>query len=146
MASRTITSADGQLVLSSSDFALAATRIEGWGADAAWAFEDAQSAETSMGVDGKLSAGWTPRPYPMQLTLQADSDSIDVISGIVLAQDLARTVYRLNGVLTVPGLGKSWTMSRGVLTRFRVGPDAQTTLRPQTFQLVWESVVMIPIA
>lgn len=61
MADRSITSADSVFSISSADFALAATILEGYAADAAFAMENADTAETMLGVDGKLSAGWVPR-------------------------------------------------------------------------------------
>ncbi len=146
MADRTITSADSTFVISSADFALAATIIEGYAADAAFAMESAQTAETVMGVDGKLSAGWVPRPYVQTITLQADSPSRDVFDAIVAAQDAGRTIYRLNGVTTLPGNKRSYTQSRGVLSQHQAMPDGQRVLQPTVYQITWERVIPVPIA
>ena len=144
--SRTITSADSSFVLSSADFALAAVSLEGYGADASFATDDVDTAETVLSVDGKMSAGWIPRMYQQTITLQADSSSRDVFDALVLAQDAAKTVYRLNGVITLPGLGRSYVMSRGVLKRYSAMPNAQKTLKETTYQIQWESVKPVPIA
>ena len=145
MASRTITSADSTFVISSADFALAATIIEGYAADAAFAMENADTAETLLGVDGKLSAGWVPRSYSQTITLQADSLSHDLFEALVAAQDAARTVYRLNGVITLPGNNRSYSMSRGVLRNFSAMPNAQRVLQPVTYVIEWERVIPIPL-
>lgn len=145
MAERTITSADSTFVISSADFALAATILEGYAADAAFAMDNADTAETSLGVDGKLSAGWVPRSYNQTITLQADSSSRALIDLLVTGQDAARTVFRLNGVITLPGNQYTYSLSRGVLKNYTAVPTAQRTLQPMTFVIEWEKVIAVPI-
>lgn len=146
MVDRTITSADSTFVISSADFALAATVLEGYAADAAFAMDNSDTAETSLGVDGKLSAGWVPRSYNQTITLQADSPSRDVFDALVTGQDAGRTIYRLNGVITLPGNQRSYSLSRGVLKNYTAMPAAQRVLQPMTFVIEWESVLPVPIA
>lgn len=146
MVDRTITSADSTFVISSADFALAATVLEGYAADAAFAMDNSDTAETSLGVDGKLSAGWVPRTYNQTITLQADSPSRDVFDALVTGQDAGRTIYRLNGVITLPGNQRSYSLSRGVLKNYTAMPAAQRVLQPMTFVIEWESVLPVPIA
>ena len=92
-----------------------------------------------------MSAGWVPRMYTQTITLQADSASIDLFDGIVLAQDANRTVFRLGGVITLPGTERSYTLSRGVLNRYTSIPTAQRTLQPRTFTITWESILPTPL-
>lgn len=145
MAERTITSADSTFVISSADLALVATALEGYAADSSFSMQSVQSAETVMGVDGKLSAGWTPRPYPQDVTLQPDSPSRPIFDAIAAAQDAGRTIYRLNGVITLPGNQYSHALSRGVLVGYTPIPAGQKVLQPMTFQIVWERVITIPL-
>lgn len=145
MVDRTITSADASFVVSSSDFALAATILEGYGADAAFTADNQDTAELVLGVDGKMSAGWVPRMYPQVITLQADSPSLIVFEGIVAAQDAGRTVFRLNGVINLPGNKFSYTMNRGVLSSTSPMANAQRVLQARTFTITWESIVPVPI-
>ena len=142
---RTITSADSVFILSSADFALAATQIQGYAADAAFATDEVDTAETVLGVDKVLSAGWVPRTYTQTITLQADSSSIDLFDALVLAQDAATTIFRLGGVITLPGTERSYTLSRGVLKRYTVMPVAQRVLQPRTFVIEWESILPTPL-
>lgn len=146
MADRSITSADSVFSISSADFALAATILEGYAADAAFAMENADTAETMLGVDGKLSAGWIPRSYNQTITLQADSKSRKVFDALVMAQDATRQIFRLNGVITLPGNQYSYTLSRGVLKNYTAMPTAQRVLQPLTFVIEWERVLAVPIA
>ena len=143
--SRTITSADSVFIIGSDDFALAATQIEGYAADAAFAMDAQETAEVVLGVDGKMSGGWVPRMYTQTITLQADSPSIDIFDAIVLAQDANKTVYRLSGTITLPGTERSYTLSRGMLTSYTAMPDAQRTLQPRTFVITWENVLPTPL-
>lgn len=145
MAERSITSADATFVLSSADFALAATVLEGYAADAAFATDNTDTAETSLGVDGKLSAGWVPRSYNQTITLQPDSPSRALFDLLVGAQDAARVVYRLSGVIHLPGNQYSYALSRGVLKNYSSIPTAQRILQPMTFVIEWEKVVPVPI-
>lgn len=145
MADRTITAADSTFVISSADFALAATILEGYAADAAFSMDNADTAETSLGVDGKLSAGWIPRSYNQTITLQPDSPSRPIFDALVGAQDASRTIYRLNGVINLPGNQYSYTMTRGVLKNYSAIPNAQKILQPMTFVIEWEKVIPVPI-
>ena len=146
MAERLITSADSVFILSSADFALANFQLQGYAADAAFAMDNVNTAETSLGVDGKLSAGWVPRSYPQTITLQPDSPSLPVFYAIVGAQDAARTVFRLNAVITLPGNQYSHSLNRGVLRNITPMATAQRVLQPMTFQIEWESKTTIPLA
>lgn len=146
MANATITAADASFAISSTDFALASVLLEGYAADAAFAMENADTAETSLGVDGKLSAGWIPRSYQQTITLQPDSPSRPVFDAIVAAQDAARTIYRINGVISLPGNKYSYTLTRGVLKNYSAMPSAQKVLQPMTFVIEWEKVQPIPVA
>jgi hypothetical protein len=145
MADRTITSADSTFVISSADFALAATIIEGYAADAAFAMDNVDTAETSLGVDGKLSGGWVPRAYPQTITLQPDSPSRPLFDGLVTAQDAARTIFRLNAVITLPGNQYSHSLSRGILKNITPMATAHKILQPMTYQILWEKVLTIPL-
>lgn len=145
MAERSITSADSTFVLSSADFALAATTLEGYAADAAFAMDNADTAETALGVDGKLSAGWVPRSYNQTITLQADSASRALFDALVTAQDATRNVFRLNGVINLPGNQYSYNLTRGVLKNYSAMPNAQRVLQPLTFTIEWEKVLAVPI-
>lgn len=141
MATRnTITSADATFVLSVASLFAAGVSIEGFAVDAAFATPGVDVAETVVGVDGKMSAGWIPRTYDMTVSLQADSASIAIFDAIQQASDVARTVYWLNGVITLPGIGRSYAFANGVLKNYKPLPDAARTLQPVEFTITWESV------
>lgn len=142
---RTITSADATLVLSSADLALAATKVEGFAADAAWAMGDTDVAQTIRGVDGRLSAGFVYGDYSMVITLMPDSDSDFIFDAAMTGAVAGQAVYRVNGVLTLPSNGRSYNLTRGVITTGRIMPDGQRVLQPRTWTIMWERVQPTPI-
>ena len=142
---RTITSADAVLILGSADFGLAAFQVQGFMADAAWAFEETDIAETVRGVDGKLSGGFVFGDLPFAISLQADSNAIDKFEALTLASKAQKTVYRVSGTLTIPAVGKSFTMTRGILTRYTPGPTGQRVLQGSTYTIQWEEVLPTPL-
>jgi hypothetical protein len=136
----TITSANAVAILTEQNFFPAGVQLQGFAADAAFALESAQTAETVLGVDGIMSAGWVPRMYRQQWDLQADSDSIAVFDAIAGGQDVAQTVFFLGMVIQLPSLGKAWNFSRGVLTNYKAMPDGKRILQPQQFAITWNTV------
>lgn len=144
--SRSITSADSQLVISLPELALANVFMEGYAVDSSFAFESVQTAETQLGVDGYTSAGWIPRNYPMNLQFAADSNSLKVWDALVSYQDAKRTVVRFNGTLVLTSNGMSYTMEKGVLVNYAPVPDGAKVLQPRTMQIIWGRVLPVPIA
>lgn len=134
-----ITSANSSIVISSADIALAATQLEGFGADASFATEDVESAVTQIGVDGKMSAGWVPRITNMTITLNPASASVAVFDTIITTADTLRAPVWLNCVVQIPSIGKSYTLSKGVLSRVKQAPDGGRVLAEQKFTLSFES-------
>jgi len=143
---RTITSADATAVISSSDFGLATTPLADWMAEAMWVFDEVETAVTVMTADGHLTGGWVPRPYPVVFSFIGSSESIDIFDSIIALQDAQKTLYRVNMVLTLPGIGKSFTCAKGLITRAKPLGDGQRTLQGSTFQVTFESVKPVPIA
>lgn len=140
MADNTITSANSTFVLSAAPLFPAAVKIEGYAADASFAFDSAEVAQVLLGVDGKMSAGWVPRIFTQTVTLQADSESRAVFDAIVGYEDTQREKVFLHGVITLPSISRSFSLTRGVLTNYKALPDGARVLQPTPFTITWESV------
>lgn len=147
---RTITSANGKLVLTVRNLLGAPVvgpfTVQGFATDDAFATEVADSAEAVMGVDGKMSAGYTPFITRQTITLQADSPSIDLFDAWLGAQQVQRDMLFGDGVLSLPGLGKSWALIKGALTRITPIPQGKKTLQPVTYEIAWETVQSAPVS
>lgn len=137
---KTITSANSIFTLTIPGLFQAPVQLMGYSTDRAFATDAVQMAEAQMGVDGRLSAGYTPSPIVQTVTLQADSPSRDIFSTLITAMDTAREVYWLNGTISLPATGESYSMIRGVLVNAKAIPDAQRVLAPIDYMITWESV------
>ncbi|MCH3837588.1 phage tail fiber protein, partial [Campylobacter jejuni] len=89
--------------------------IEGYATDEAFAFEAVQLAQAVMGVDGRMSAGYTPQPVVQTISIQADSPSKFIFEAWIAAMKTAREVFYSNGTLAIPSLERKYTLQRGVL-------------------------------
>ena len=74
-----------------------------------------------MGVDGKLSAGYTPAPRTVTITLEASSPSLPILSNIVEASQVTRKPFKCQMYITIPALGKEYTLANGVRS-FQASP------------------------
>lgn len=93
-----------------------------------------------MGVDGRMTAGYTPQPTKQTITLQADSPSRDIFTAIIQAQKTAREVYYLSGSIALPSTGESFSLTRGILNVGKQIPDAAKVLQAVDYTITWESV------
>lgn len=144
MADTSITSSNSILTLSVSLFPVP-FEIQGFSSDRAFATESLKIAEVLMGVDGKLSAGYTPEPSVQTITLQADSPSRFFFTTLLQATKIGRMIYYLNGTLSIPSTKENFSLNRGVLTSLKQIPDGQKILQPIDYVITWESVTPSPL-
>jgi len=136
----TITSANSSFTITVPGLYNSPVQLQGYAADRAWESEGIEIGETPMGVDGHLSAGYTPQPVVQTIHLQADSPSIDLFDTIFNATKASREMYRLSGSITLPATGKAYSLTRGFLVNYKPLPDGAKTLQPVDFQIKWESI------
>ena len=120
--------------------------LQGFEVDDIFSTPDVETAETKMGVDGKLSAGWIPAPIMMDIHLQGDSLSVDLFESVYEYEQAARTKLAWSGRVRIPALGKSYVMTNGYLKAYKPSSDAKKILQGRKFGLVWESVLPVPVA
>lgn len=114
--------------------------LQGYATDDAFAADAVDWAEVMMGVDGKMSAGFTPNVTKMTISFQADSPSIQIFDFWLGAMKVAREVYPASGTIQLPSTGKSYTLTKGILTNAKPLPDAKKVLQPVQYGLTWERV------
>lgn len=134
----TLTSANSRFVLTA--VGLFSFEVHGYATDDMFTQDNVTGAETMMGADGRKSAGWVPTMPPFNFVLQADSDSIDKMAAIISYQETTREVVRLDAVITIPGIAKSFTLSNGTLKTYAKMPTAKKVLQPRSFGVDWESI------
>lgn len=140
-----ITSADSIFTLTVANLFNAPVRLENWSAERFWDAPEFEQVETRMSIDGNLNAGWVPNAIDMPLTFQPNSASVVVFEGIQTAQAGGRTPYILGGTVSIPSLGRKYTLVRGVLISGSALPAAGRLLEERTFNLRWERVYPVAI-
>ena len=138
---KTITAANAIIIFSVAGLQVSTAQLQGFSADDIFTTEDQQRIEALMGVDGKLSGGKVNNPVVQNYALQADSDSNDFFDDWNLAEVVAEDVYYANALVTLISIGKQWTCTKGVLSRFKPLPDAAKVLQPRRYTVTWEKVV-----
>ena len=116
MATKTITSANSIFLISVGGIFPVPQQLQGFAADAAFAFDSVQPAEVVMGVDGNMSAGYVPFMTVQTVTLMPDSPSLSIFETWLGATNTAREVFFANGHITLPSIGRKFVLTRGVLT------------------------------
>jgi hypothetical protein len=135
-----ITSANAVFTLTIPSIYPVPQQLQMWAADDAFSVDSIQIAETRMGVDGKLSAGFTPAIVPVTLTFQPDSPSIAIFDFWATTSQAQLRTYEASATILIPATGKSYTLTKGILVNFKPLPDAKKVLEPQSYTLHWESV------
>jgi hypothetical protein len=115
-------------------------QLRGYSTDRAFTTEAIDLAEVQMGVDGRMTAGYTPMPTKQTITLQADSPSKDIFTALIQAMKTAREVFYISGSIALPSTGESFTLTRGILTNVKQIPDAQKVLQPVDYVITWENI------
>lgn len=123
-----ITSANSTLVLTVENLYPAGVKIEGFSTDNSFAMDDDTIAETHMGVDGKLTAGFTPSEKSVTITLDAGSPSYEVLCNIYNMSKTNMTVLDTSMQITVPALGKEFSFKNGVMVTGHPLPAGEKVL------------------
>lgn len=142
---RTLTAADALITLSIPDVFGAPFNLDGFATDDVYDMPEIDVAETAMGVDGRLSAGFVFRPVTQAYMLQADSLSVDNFEQLYSQQQQNHQVYVITGVTTLLAVGKQYAMSRGFLRNYSPAPAGKRILQPRRFGIEWQSVLPQPV-
>lgn len=141
---RTLTSANSTLLLAVGSVFPVAVKIQGYSTDDMSDMDAISPKEISMGIDGRLSAGFVNVPTTQNITLQADSPSIDFFESWYAYEQQTRETLFATGTMIVPGVEKAYALVRGVLTSYVPIAAMRRSLQPRRFSLVWEKVLPAP--
>ena len=136
----TITSANSVVSIQVAGLYPTPVQLSGYSADKAWSTDNLEIAETQIGVDGRMTAGFIFNLVRQTFSLQADSPSIPIFQAIWAAQAAVRDIYYLSGTIEIPSTGERFVMNKGVLKGVKTIPDANKVLAPMEFQIEWASV------
>ena len=141
---RTLTSANAILLISVTGLFDVAQRIQGFATDDMTDTDAVEPAETAMGIDGRLSAGFVPVPVMQNITLQADSESLDFFERWDSTEQAIREKYVASGSLLIRATNRKYDMTRGFLRSIVRTPALKKTLQPRRCTIVWERVTPAP--
>lgn len=141
----TLTTANSVFALSVASVYPTPQLLQGYATDDAFTADDVAPVEVLMGVDGKLSGGFTPVPYVMTIMFQADSPSCRVFDDWHAAQKAAKEVYTASGLIALQGTGQKYAASKGFLTGYSPAPSAKKILQPRKFVITFEDFSMSPV-
>lgn len=128
------------MVLSIPDLIPVPIVLQGWAADAAFASESVDVAETVMGVDGRMSAGFTPNVVRVPIEFMPDSPSLDAMDQWRTAMQSSKEVLFANAVITIPSIARIYNCRNGVLTKATPIPKAAKVLQAVAYEITFESV------
>ena len=141
----TLTTANSALSLVVANLFPAPVPIQGYAADDAFMANEAENAETYMGVDGILSGGWIPYPVEFEITLQADSASNSFFDAWIAAEKAAQEKYLASGNIQIQGTGALYALNRGFLKGISLMPEAKKVLQPRKFKIIFNDVSLAPV-
>ena len=133
-----ITSANATVALSVGG--LFSVNLENFSADSSFTSDTVQAAETRMGVDGHMAAGFTPAIKTITINLEAGSPSTEYMQLLRQVQEVNMKPYKVQMVISIPSIGKRYTFSEGVLQSYKDLPDGQNVLSPTQWVFHFEGM------
>jgi hypothetical protein len=140
----TLTNANSVLMLAVGGIFPVPQQLQGYSVDDMFSSADVTSAEAVMGVDGKLSGGYTPYPTIIEITLQADSPSAFIFDTWGTAEDTAREIFIAQLTILLPGTGQKFACTKGIMTSKSKMPTGKKILQPRKWAITFESVSPAP--
>lgn len=141
----TITSANSKFIINIPDVFPTPQEIQGYAADDAFTQAAFDVTETRMGVDGILSAGYTPNPKSLTVMLQADSPSISIFDAWVGAMESAKEAFKASAIINLPSVGKTYILSVGWLKNAKKLPDGKKVLEPVPYTIDFQEIQAVPL-
>lgn len=124
-----LTVANSVIVLTAEGVYPSGVTLTGYAADNVFEFGAVETKELSMGIDGKYSAGFVHNPIPFTITLQADSDSLEVFENIWQREQANRDALAIGITVALPSLGKRYGLRNGFMQSYQA-PSGGRILAP----------------
>lgn len=139
-----ITAANATLVLTVDTVIPSGIILSGFSADLMFEQGEVQMAETRMGVDAHLAAGWIPTTKTVRISLEAASLSHTYFEMVVRAQNANRCIYPCTLVGTIPAVRRIYTWTNGVIKSGTPVPSAKKVLDPTYWTLEFADLAVVP--
>lgn len=129
-----ITSANAALVLLVDELFPAGVPLEQFATDQSYSMDAVTVSKTQMGVDGRLTAAFTPSLKTVTVKLEASSPSYLVMEQLYQAMEYRKRLYHCTLVARVPSIHRVITWTDGVLKSGTPVAAAGPTLGPTTWK------------
>lgn len=110
-----ITSANAQIIYKDNFFVKGGLLLQKFSTDQSISADEVTLAETRMGVDGKMAAGYTPNITPVTIMFEADSPSWRIIEQSVNAAKAVNATVECEITVSVPSIAKVYSYRNGVV-------------------------------
>jgi hypothetical protein len=119
-------------------------QLQQFSADNVLGSDPIAAAETQMGVDGKLTAGFINTPTRQTYYLMADSPSTYFFDQLYFQEKSQQDKIPIFGSIIFPAVKKRWAMVKGFLVEYPPVPRAGKTLKELEYIVLWESALPQP--
>lgn len=138
--SRDITSADVAATMTIETLYPSGFLLQQFSADQALIADAVQELESRMSLDGKLSAGYTPVPKTVNITLEPNSPSVPYLATLMQSQRSSKRPFEVSLTVFIRATGVTRYFNHGFLQSGTPMSGIGKTLQPMTFSFVFESV------
>ena len=135
-----ITSSNASIIYKDNMLVKAGVPLVKFATDQSLTSDEVAVAETRMGVDGKMAAGYTPNITPVTIMFEADSPSWRLIEQSMNIARQAKTVVECEIIVTIPSLLKVYNYKNGVIKSL-TNVAMKKVLDPITLKIDFEEVI-----
>lgn len=128
-----ITSANATLILTVDNLFPQGIPLYMFATDQSYSMSELTVAETRMGVDGNLVAGFVPNPKEVNIMLEAASPSYTSLATLYRATEQKRGIYQCTLIASVPSIAQVYTWTAGVLVKGTPVPAGKKVLDPTSW-------------
>lgn len=110
-----ISSANSRIVYTDNMFCRAGVMLAKFSTDQSLSQDEVTYAETRMGVDGKMAAGFVPAIIPVTIVFEADSPSWKIMGKSFNASKALKRPLICSLEVSIPSVGYFYSYKNGVL-------------------------------
>ena len=114
--------------------------FERYSADSAWSKETNTVIESRMGVDGKISFGYTPSVKTVNFVFQPDSPTLERLAYIIQTQNTTMLPIVWQVLIDLGSIERAFYMVNACITTGDILPAGGRVLEPVTISLSYESI------
>lgn len=140
-----ITAANFSFTMTAAGLFTSPQSIQQCDVDDAFDVEAIENGEFQKGVDDYMVMGWKPTMPKLNVHLMANSPSNSFFDQVFAYEQANRAKILLQGVISLPAVGKQWSLTNAGIFSYMPMPPVKTTLKGQTHILIMDRLPYAPI-